>query len=455
MLGAITAFRSLVTSIEGTVDPTRQLAIMTESLKDVAGVFEKFGAAVATNEGQHNLFEQYMNQQIGMNNQIQQQVHHQSTLIAQHNQHNQQTTKQIFDLKKELASVQSAQAASNTTTQSATNPTRRLLCESRSISNLKVLGSRKEDFKNWNEKLINATTQTFGPEWRSFVRCLNERLDLDRKVLSDAEITQIPHVRSVPEPRKCNEELYYVMVEKTEGDAALRVNSGQPGEGLQAYMRVYLWFAGTTGLALTEKTRMLMHPAAPKHDYEIADALEKWSEQERTLRAHGKNYELNVAFKITALKILMSCKREQFETMERESKARHGDAISEAMFEDLLGRIKEYAQQRRLEESLRKARGDPMDIGSLNQPQSHNTNDDWNNQGEWSESDWQAWNQSEQWQNNQVDGVNKGKGKGKSKGKGKAKGKGQYSPYQLGIMDEYSMWDGHEWPTTDRIRDQE
>ena len=43
----------------------------------------------------------------------------------------------------------------------------------------------------------------------------------------------------------------------------------------QRYMRVYLWFAGTTGLALTEKTRMLMHPTPPKHEHEIADALEK------------------------------------------------------------------------------------------------------------------------------------------------------------------------------------
>ena len=134
-------------------------------------------------------------------------------------------------------------------------------------------------------------------------------------------------------------------------------------------MRVYLWFAGTTGLALTEKTRMLMHPAPPKHEYDIADALEKWQEQERTLRAHGKNYELNVAYKITALKILMGCKREreQFENMEREAKARHGDTLSESMFEDLINRIKEYAQQRRREESLRKARGDPMDVGMLSQ----------------------------------------------------------------------------------------
>merc|ERR1711895_354623 len=160
-----------------------------------------------------------------------------------------------------------------------------------------------------------------------------------------------------------------------------------PGEGIQAYMRVYLWFAGTTGLALTEKTRMLMHPTPPKSEYEIADALEKWFEQERTLRAHGKDYELNVAFKITALKELMNCKREHFDNMERECKMRHGDAINEDMYEDLLTRIREYAQQRRLGETLRKTRGDPMDISLLNQ---------WEiecNRDEWQEQQWSNWNQ--------------------------------------------------------------
>ena len=83
---------------------------------------------------------------------------------------------------------------------------------------------------------------------------------------------------------------------------------------MRAYMRLYLWFAGTTGLALTEKTRQLMSPTPVKHEYEIADALEKWSEQERTLRAHGDEYKLSAAFKVTALRELMTCKTEQFES---------------------------------------------------------------------------------------------------------------------------------------------
>ena len=148
--------------------------------------------------------------------------------------------------------------------------------------------------------------------------------------------------------------LYYVLVEKTEGEAALRVHSGEPGEGLGAYMRIYLWFAGTTSLALTEKTRMIMHPNPAKHISEVADALEKWAEQERTLRVHGEDYKLPAAFKVTALRLLMSCKREQFDIMEREAKANNGDKVCEEMFADLFARVKEYAVQKRLDEIVRR-----------------------------------------------------------------------------------------------------
>ena len=63
-----------------------------------------------------------------------------------------------------------------------------------------------------------------------------------------------------------------MLVEKTEGDAALRVNSGEHGEGLKAYVRVYLGFAGAAGSALRKKCRMHMHPNLVRHEHEIAGA---------------------------------------------------------------------------------------------------------------------------------------------------------------------------------------
>ena len=111
---------------------------------------------------------------------------------------------------------------------------------------------------------------------------------------------------------------------------------------------------------------MLIHPEASKREEDIADALEKWCEQERLLQAHGEDYKLSAAYKVTALKVLMNCKKEQFETMERESRATTGDKVNDEMFQDLLARIREYSANRRLEAAFKKNKGDPMDVGQVN-----------------------------------------------------------------------------------------
>ena len=67
------------------------------------------------------------------------------------------------------------------------------------------------------------------------------------------------------------------------------------------------------------------------------------------MRAHGSEYSLSAAYKVTALRIIMTCRREQFEFMERESRSLHNDKVCDAMFETLYGKIREYAQQRKLD----------------------------------------------------------------------------------------------------------
>ena len=71
--------------------------------------------------------------------------------------------------------------------------------------------------------------------------------------------------------------------------------------------------------------------------------------------------------------MLMSCKREQFELLEREARSKHDDKVNDAMYDDLYCKIREYALQRRLEELTKTSRGDPMDVGQLRQP--------WNEKG--------------------------------------------------------------------------
>ena len=109
------------------------------------------------------------------------------------------------------------------------------------------------------------------------------------------------------------------------------------------------------------------------------------------------------AYKITALQILMTCRREQFEMMERECKTATGDKISEEMYDMLFERIRDWAQKRRLEELVRKNRGDPMDIGAM-APMTPN-------------QQWYEFEESDFAPDPSLDAL--GKGKGFAKGKGK------------------------------------
>ena len=171
LAAAVTTFRSLIAIMQEMGNPTNQLGQVASSLGEVATMFERVAMTTAT-------FEQQLNQQTNANSQMQQQINQQAAINNQLNSSNQQTAKQMQDLQKLVQDMQ---------TRAAANPpgkgnNRKPLCESRSVTHLKTLGSKKEDFKNWNERLINATTQVCGPEWRSFVKHLNEKLDLHRKV---------------------------------------------------------------------------------------------------------------------------------------------------------------------------------------------------------------------------------------------------------------------------------
>ena len=155
---------------------------------------------------------------------------------------------------------------------------RKPLSEHKCISDLKMLGADREAFKEWNDKLISAICQVKGTSARKFMRTITEMIDVKRAPLTKDEYTEKAQEAGITKVNELSEDVYFVLMGKTESDAYLRVASAESGEGVEAYMRVYLWFAGTTGLALSEATSRAMRPATPNNDYEIADALERWME---------------------------------------------------------------------------------------------------------------------------------------------------------------------------------
>ena len=75
--------------------------------------------------------------------------------------------------------------------------------------------------------------------------------------------------------KRLNEDLFAVLMDKTESEAYFRVKSVKPGNGIEAFVKIFKWFMGTSGMGLQEKARQIMAPIAPKSEGEIADAVEK------------------------------------------------------------------------------------------------------------------------------------------------------------------------------------
>ena len=182
---------------------------------------------------------------------------------------------------------------------------------------------------------------------------------------------------------KLNEDLYGVLMDKTEGEAYARVKAVTQGMGLEAYVKLYKWFMGTTGLGLTERARAVMSPTPPKSERDIAEALDKWVEMERIVSSH-KGYELSTRLKMTALKMLMVGRaKDHFEQWEAEYKEDDPEG-----YKVLLDKIMEYATRRRLEANM--ARGkDAMDIGGVDggrDEQGEAGDDSW-----WEHEQWDPW----------------------------------------------------------------
>ena len=66
--------------------------------------------------------------------------------------------------------------------------------------------------------------------------------------------------------KRLNEDLFAVLMDKTESEAYFRVKSVEPGNGIEAFVKIFKWFMGTSGMGLQDKARQIMAPIAPKSE---------------------------------------------------------------------------------------------------------------------------------------------------------------------------------------------
>ena len=181
--------------------------------------------------------------------------------------------------------------------------------EHKAIQSIKILGSDKTGFRLWNQKFTNAVTQIHTGA-RGFFEALQLKLDTARGVFTDREIYELKvSVENPQNPidiQRLNEDLYYILVDKCEGEAASRIMSALRGHGVEAYQYIYMWFAGQSGMALSKRMQWIMAPPVPKDDYELSEGLDE--------------YKLQTPFKIAALRILMSNKVDKSDQLKEQAK---------------------------------------------------------------------------------------------------------------------------------------
>ena len=148
---------------------------------------------------------------------------------------------------------------------------------------LKTLGSDRAGYRMWHEKLVNSFAQV-NNQYRgileSIAKGIDHDLDMSMSTVDkwDAWVSKLsnapPHDKV--DMGSLNEDLYAVLMDKTEGEAWQRVRAVNSGHGLEAFVRIYKWFMGTSGQGLSEKARIIMSPSSPKAEGDIAEAVDKW-----------------------------------------------------------------------------------------------------------------------------------------------------------------------------------
>ena len=169
--------------------------------------------------------------------------------------------------------------------------------EHKAVNNLKTQGSDRNGYRMWHEKLVNAFAQV-NNQYRGILERIAQDTDHDVDVSMSDHDSWEDWVNKLSDPpdhdgvsmKTLNEDMYSVLMDKTEGEAWQRVKTVRSGRGLEAFVKVYKWFMGTSGQGLSERARAIMSPAPPKNEGDIAEAVDKWLEGLRILQGH-KGYE--------------------------------------------------------------------------------------------------------------------------------------------------------------------
>ncbi len=112
---------------------------------------------------------------------------------------------------------------------------------------------------------------------------------------------------------------------------------------------------------------MLIYPALPKREEELAEHVEMWQAKMRRLEARGDKFKLAPIFKINALSMLIAGKAKECSDLWEADRDTSDVGKS---YEELLTKVKDYPRRRKLDTSAKEKMqhaGEPMDVGTVSE----------------------------------------------------------------------------------------
>jgi hypothetical protein len=130
--------------------------------------------------------------------------------------------------------------------------------EHKAIANLKTLGSDRQGYRQWHDKFVNAMAQV-NKEYRTIMQTIVKAIENEEKLpigdIDEWESWFSEKGEEALDLAAVNEDLFSVLMDKTESEAYFRVKSVEPGNGIEAFVKIVKWFMGTSGLGLQRKSQ--------------------------------------------------------------------------------------------------------------------------------------------------------------------------------------------------------
>jgi len=296
-------------------------------------------------------------------------------------------------------------------------------------------GATRSGFKSWIRKLKNSLDAARGPGYREALEGLeNHRITSDFEELTSVDDQwddwfQSKYGLSRTDSKTpididtFKHDLSWILTDKL-GEDLLEVIQKHEQNGLRSYKKLYIWSVDISSNAKHVSIGKIMHPERARSGSELADAIEKWDQDQKNLAKVDPQCVLSGPFRLPAFKKLFP--PEVLDHVDNQMDSHVSDDYNEVR-----KRVYGWALKKRLADKQPENAGDmdavsggiPLNLGNTMQPPTNSmpAGQAWGG----GVQPWNNWN--DPWG---VDAVGKGKGNfkgdyGKGKGpKGSWGGKG-------------------------------